>query len=63
MTEEELFDLWNEMRKKRIDDGLTPPFEPSPIEFAARVAAIAYAKGFNEGHKMGSTGPFGEPLE
>jgi hypothetical protein len=33
------------------------------LEFAKLVATKAYSLGFNGGHKMGSTGVFGEPLE
>ena len=47
MTEQELIELWSEMRKQRVDKRLLP-YEPSPIEFAARVAKIAYAQGWKE---------------
>ena len=50
MTEDELFQLWNRMRKQRVDEGLSPPFEPSPMEFGARVAKLAYEKGWNDGY-------------
>jgi len=54
MTQEELFKLWSEMRKQRVDNRLLP-YEPSPIEFGARVAEIAYVQGWVEfGLKMGS---------
>jgi hypothetical protein len=70
MTEEELFELWKKMRKERVDENLRPPYEPSAMEFGKRVAEVAYKKGYKrgntdgwlEGHKSGSTGPFGEPL-
>lgn len=58
MTREELIELWKEMRNE-----LSSPFEPSPIEFAERVAEIAYTRGWCDGHKSGSTGVFGEPLQ
>lgn len=49
MTKDELFELWKKMKKQRVDDGLPPPFEPSPIEFAARVAEISYERGYEQG--------------
>lgn len=61
MTEEELFELWNKMRKERVE-ARKLPYEPSPMEFAMKVANIAHSRGYCEGHKSGSTGVFGEPL-
>lgn len=49
MTKDELFELWKKMKKQRVDDGLPPPFEPSPVEFAARVAEISYERGYEQG--------------
>jgi hypothetical protein len=48
MTQDELFKLWSEMRKQRVDERLLP-YEPSPIEFGARVADIEYDRGFDDG--------------
>ena len=49
MTKDELFKIWNEMRKQRVDDGLPPPYEPSPMDFAMKVAEIAYEEGYDQG--------------
>jgi hypothetical protein len=52
MTEQELIELWSEMRKQRVDERLLP-YEPSPIEFGARVADRAYNDGYNVGYGTG----------
>ena len=65
MTEEEIFNLAAEIFQW-VDDygdimeGVVT--SEQVLEFATKVAQIAYATGWNEGHKSGSTGVFGEPL-
>ena len=61
MTEDEIYGIFLEMMEER-KEARKLPWEPSRMEFAIRVASIAYAAGWNEGHKGGSTGVFGEPL-
>lgn len=48
MTEEELTKLWKEMKDQRVKERKLP-YEPSPIEFGARVAEIAYEQGYDDG--------------
>jgi hypothetical protein len=59
MTQEELFKLWSEMRKQRVDNRLLP-YEPSPIEFGARVADKAYDRGYNVGYGTGVSDSIGD---
>jgi hypothetical protein len=59
MTQEELFKLWSEMRKQRVDNRLLP-YEPSPIEFGARVADKAYDRGYNVGYGTGVSDSLGD---
>jgi len=49
MTKDELFKIWNEMRKQKVDEGLPPPYEPSPMDFAMKVAEISYEEGYDDG--------------
>ena len=48
MTEEQLKELWIEMRKQRIE-ARQLPYEPSPVEFGKKVAEIEYERGYNNG--------------
>lgn len=50
VNDEELMEVWNKMRKERVEARLIP-FEPAPIAFAKRVAAIAFERGYDAGWK------------
>ena len=41
-------ELWTEMRNQRVK-ARQLPYEPSPIDFAQRVAEIEYERGFDDG--------------
>ena len=47
------------MRKQRVDNRLLP-YEPSPIEFGARVADKAYDRGYNVGYGTGVSDSLGD---
>jgi hypothetical protein len=61
MTEDEIYEVYLQMMASRRE-ARKLPFEPSRMEFAVRIASLAYSKGYNEGYKSGNTGVFGEPL-
>jgi hypothetical protein len=65
MTEEEIFNLAEEIFQWVDDEGDIMEgvvTSEQVFEFATKVAQIAYAAGWVEGHKSGSTDELGTPL-
>jgi len=50
MDEQELVNLWNEMRVKRMEQRMVP-YEPAPVAFAKEAVKIAFERGYDIGWK------------
>ncbi len=60
MTEDEIYQIFLDMKEER-KVARKLPFEPSRMDFAMKVAEIAYDRGWSDGHKSGRTGVYGDP--
>jgi hypothetical protein len=57
MTEDEIYQIFLDMMEERKAAKLLP-WEPSRMDFAVKVAKIAYDRGWSDGHKCGVTGVY-----
>jgi hypothetical protein len=60
MTEDEIYQIFLKILNER-KEARQLPWEPSRMEFAMKVAEIAYDRGWSDGHKSGRTGVYGDP--